>query len=74
MSSFYVLAPRHAHHTTSHQPHRILRLQMLHFSVWDIMTSVFIVFGRKWRQLQLEDLVGYQKYQQFSILSKHRDF
>jgi len=46
---------------------------MLHFSVWDIMTSVFIVFGKKWRQLQLEDLVGYQKYQQFSILSKHRD-
>ena len=40
MSSFYVLAPATPTITTSYVPHGMLRLRMLQFSVWDIMTIV----------------------------------
>ena len=46
MSSFYVLAPATPTITTSYVPHGILRLRMLQFSVWDIMTIVLSFLER----------------------------
>ena len=46
MSSFYVLAPATPTITTSYVSHGMLRLRMLQFSVWDIMTIVLSFLER----------------------------